>query len=391
MNKWLASEFQSLIKPWKPEQYDREGVGVSFSGGGYRATLFHAGAVLRMNELGVLGRIDRISSVSGGSITSALLAVAWPNLGISGPQDIATSEAMKTHFIKPILNATSKTLDVPVGIAGFLPFVSAGNLLANRYDKHIFHDKMIKDIPEHPKFIFNATNLQTMGSFRFMRDRLYDWRAVESTTKTIRLSEAVAASSGFPPVLAPLRLDLSGETVTFPPNARYDDPALHRRPVLLDGGVYGNLGMEPIWKNCGVLIGSYAGKNADADPSNFTTGHLLKMIDIFLASSIDWRERMLVAMFRNIMEDGLPERAGTYWTAGTDIAKYPIMQEPDKIGWKPSSDELKAARETPTRLQALDFKEQEVVIKAGYTYADAGIRSYLMPDAEPPSGPPDIG
>src|SRR5438309_7042658 len=53
---------------------ERHGVALCLSGGGYRAALFHLGAVRRLNELGVLGRIDTITSVSGGSILAAHLA-----------------------------------------------------------------------------------------------------------------------------------------------------------------------------------------------------------------------------------------------------------------------------------------------------------------------------
>ena len=53
-------------------------VGLCLSGGGYRAMLFHAGAIVRMNELGLLRKLDRVSSVSGGSMTAAALALAYP-------------------------------------------------------------------------------------------------------------------------------------------------------------------------------------------------------------------------------------------------------------------------------------------------------------------------
>lgn len=53
------------------------GVGLALSGGGFRATLFHCGALWRLNELGYLPKLSRISSVSGGSITSGLLAMKW--------------------------------------------------------------------------------------------------------------------------------------------------------------------------------------------------------------------------------------------------------------------------------------------------------------------------
>ncbi len=64
---------------------ERRGVALCLSGGGYRAALFHLGAVRRLNELGVLGRVDTITSVSGGSILAAHLArtmgAAWPAPG----------------------------------------------------------------------------------------------------------------------------------------------------------------------------------------------------------------------------------------------------------------------------------------------------------------------
>ena len=47
------------------------------SGGGYRAAIFHLGALLRLHQRGVLRGLDLISSVSGGSIASAWLASCY--------------------------------------------------------------------------------------------------------------------------------------------------------------------------------------------------------------------------------------------------------------------------------------------------------------------------
>src|SRR3954469_20038050 len=54
----------------------RRGLALALSGGGFRATLFHLGAMRRLNELGVLTAVDTITSVSGGSIMAACLADA---------------------------------------------------------------------------------------------------------------------------------------------------------------------------------------------------------------------------------------------------------------------------------------------------------------------------
>lgn len=47
------------------------------SGGGPRAMVFHVGALWRLNEAGLLPRLDRVSSVSGGSITAGTNWAGW--------------------------------------------------------------------------------------------------------------------------------------------------------------------------------------------------------------------------------------------------------------------------------------------------------------------------
>src|ERR1044072_5945833 len=51
------------------------GVALCLSGGGYRAMLFHLGALWRLNEAGLLRGLVRVSSVSGGSITAGVLGM----------------------------------------------------------------------------------------------------------------------------------------------------------------------------------------------------------------------------------------------------------------------------------------------------------------------------
>ena len=69
----------------EPREQDRgrrpeSGTALCLSGGGYRAMLFHVGALWRLNEAGYLPKLDRVSSVSGGSITAGVLGLAWPKL-----------------------------------------------------------------------------------------------------------------------------------------------------------------------------------------------------------------------------------------------------------------------------------------------------------------------
>ena len=47
-------------------------LGLALSGGGFRAAFFHIGVLARLAELGILRRVEVISTVSGGSIVGAL-------------------------------------------------------------------------------------------------------------------------------------------------------------------------------------------------------------------------------------------------------------------------------------------------------------------------------
>src|SRR5687767_13325740 len=62
----------------------RHGIALCLSGGGFRATLFHLGALGRLNELGLLTRRDfrTVSSVSGGSIAAAQLGTALTRVSV---------------------------------------------------------------------------------------------------------------------------------------------------------------------------------------------------------------------------------------------------------------------------------------------------------------------
>ena len=69
-----------------PQRPPEPGVALCLSGGGYRAMLFHVGVVWRLNDAGWLPRLDRVSSVSGGSITAGALALAWRRLNFDAPR-----------------------------------------------------------------------------------------------------------------------------------------------------------------------------------------------------------------------------------------------------------------------------------------------------------------
>ena len=146
MTELIASAEPGLMRSSERPTYDRKAIGLCLSGGGYRATLFHTGVLLRLNEFGLLSKISRISSVSGGSITSAILAMNWDQLGYSAPGDICPPDTMHRALVEPVLKVTSTTLDVSGGLLGLLPWKSAGNVLADKYDDVLFGGKLLSEL-----------------------------------------------------------------------------------------------------------------------------------------------------------------------------------------------------------------------------------------------------
>src|SRR5438093_6777810 len=104
--------------PTDPQFYRPEkGIALCLSGGGYRAMLFHVGALWRLNELGYLPKLDRVSSVSGGSITAGTLGMNWHHL-VFDAEGLATN--FDKQFVQPVRKLASKTIDLGAVIGGIL-------------------------------------------------------------------------------------------------------------------------------------------------------------------------------------------------------------------------------------------------------------------------------
>ena len=137
-----------------------DGIGLALSGGGFRATLFHLGSLIRLNELGLLSQIDSISAVSGGSILSGLLASRWDDLNF---EDGTAVNLMEVVF-EPIWAFCGLNVDVRAGVLGL---VSGSGPLERRYRRDLLGDKTLQDLPDHPEFVFNAAHLETGRNWTF--------------------------------------------------------------------------------------------------------------------------------------------------------------------------------------------------------------------------------
>src|SRR5262245_37218666 len=85
-----------------------EGIALCLSGGGYRAMLFHLGALWRLNEAGFLKKLDRVSSVSGGSITAGVLGMNWARLTFD---QNGVAQQFVQQVVAPVRSLAGRTID----------------------------------------------------------------------------------------------------------------------------------------------------------------------------------------------------------------------------------------------------------------------------------------
>jgi NTE family protein len=362
--------------PGDAENSPQPGTALCLSGGGYRAMLFHAGAIWRLNELGYLPKLARVSSVSGGSITAGLLGLKWNRLAFNA--GVATR--LRAEVVDPIREMASTTIDVPGILEGILLPGTIADHVAKSYSKHLFGDATLQDLPDAPRFVINATSVQSGALWRFSKPYMADWRVGLIKNPTVSLAVAVGASSAFPPVLSPATLDL--EPFTFEPQsgANLQFPPYTQRAILTDGGVYDNLGLETAWKNYQTILVSDGGGHMapSPDPHGDWARHALRVNDLIDNQVRDLRQRQLIGSFN------AGERSGTYWATRSNLpANYSV---PGALPCPFEATQQLAA--VPTRLAKVDETTQEQLINWGYAICDAAMRLHVDTNAAPPVGFP---
>jgi len=362
--------------PDDPARPPQPGIALCLSGGGYRAMLFHAGALLRLNELGYLPKLNRISSVSGGSITAGLLALKWNGLAFDAN---GVAAALTTEVIAPLCAMANVTIDVSDIVKGLLLPGSVADKVVESYTEHLFGHATLQDLPDEPRFVINATNVQSGALWRFSKPFMADWRVGLIRNPKTPLAVAVGASSAFPPVLSPARLKINPSA--FEPGSGAD---LQREPFttdvfLTDGGVYDNLGLETAWKVYQTILVSDGGGHMAADPSPDTdwARHALRVNDLIDNQVRSLRQRQLIDSYTS------GERTGTYWATRSDLLHYPAAGTlPCPLA---ATQQLAAV---PTRLARLDDVTQKRLINWGYAICDAAMRGHVVPGAVAPAGFP---
>ena len=167
-------------------------------------------------------------------------------------------------------------------------------------------------------------------------------------------------------------------------NGRLSGPeqvSIARRVLLTDGGVYDNLGLEPVWKSHAIVLCSDGGKPSQIEPDSGSAiaARVSRTVEIFSDQALSLRKRWLIQQFQT------GALGGAYWGLRTDISGYARHRE----GFRGALLSLFAG--VRTDLDAFSDDEQRALINHGWLLADAALESYaraLVEETPTPSGPP---
>ena len=249
----------------KDHENDDLAVLVSFSGGGTRAAALAYGVLQGLRDTTIevdgksvrlLDEIDYISSVSGGSFTSAYYGLYGDRIFTDFEQDFLLLD-VEGHLIRGLLNPLEW-------------FREGGRteMAIRYYNKHVFHDATFADmnIDDGPLILINASDLGHGLRFSFIQEY---FNLICSDLDRFPVAKAVAASSAVPLVFLPVVLknypDCDTSNLQWLANARKraaSDPLLEqtvdgidslldkdeRHYVhLVDGGITDNLGLRALY------------------------------------------------------------------------------------------------------------------------------------------------
>jgi NTE family protein len=361
-------------------------IGLTLSGGGIRAAVFHLGVLRRLADEDLLESVAQLSTVSGGSlVVAAVLAKAqmqWP------------SSSDYCGRLYPELRNLVTTTDLfsfkAIGWTGLFRFNHRlvghraqvlAELLAERWGV----DGAIRDLPDRPVWWINTTCFETGKNWRFGKREMGDWQFGRHYDPPFLLAEAAAASAAVPYAIGALRLQIPAEgwyrtdPATRRPLEKISPPITSVR--LWDGGAYENLGLEGLYKpqqgllGCDFLICSDASgplpDPIESSPLGLLKGHLVspRLFDICSNQIRSLRARMLMASVTCGSVNGALLRMGN---SVRDIdLKAGRLRSPETYDVFQADCDVALALRYPTDLRAISESHFDGIARHGYEIADA--------------------
>jgi NTE family protein len=371
------------------EETKRERIAICLSGGGYRASLFHLGALRRLHEMGILAKATWISSVSGGSILAGHLSDCMVKGGmING----VAFQNWQKEVADPFRRFTSRDMRTWPFFAHVFwnwiwPTPRVRHLEA-RYRKWLTQ-LALRELPATPNFILCATDLSFGVNWEFSRERVGDYQAgYAKGAENWPLARAVTASACFPPLFGPMRVPAKPGDYEKGKYQRSDRARILAKLALSDGGVYDNMGLEPVWEAANYLLVSDCGAPFDFRVGETPLRRLLRYTSVVTSQTRALRVRMLFEDWNE--KEPCKRNSGTYWRLAAGLEEDTQKRFPAAQGYSQLlvDDVLSRVR---TDLDAFTEAEKSVLENHGYFNADYKIRRWLpqlpAPDAPAAAAP----
>lgn len=208
---------------------------MTFSGGGTRSAALSYGVLQQLRDTPIiingkkrrlLDEIDLISSVSGGSFTSAYY-------GLFGDEIFKSFEKtfLKRRVQTELLRLSLLSPKAWIKLAPSL--FERSDLAADYFNRVIFKKKTFGDMrPDAPTIVINATDLSLGQGFSFT-DYHFNW--ICSDLDSYPVSRAVAASAAVPVVFSPITLqNHAGTCETSPTVWQVEERNAQIKPKLAD-------------------------------------------------------------------------------------------------------------------------------------------------------------
>lgn len=235
----------------------KEKIFCAFSGGGYRATFFHAGVLRRLICFGLKDRIKLISSVSGGSIVSGLFCLHYDEIQSVADYDKLVLEPLIAFsrrdvrrrmvgyrflsIFQDIMARLALIFGKWGGVFAFLRGKSNSELMMEYLNRELFRGKTMADLSKGMKLTLNATNLNTGARWRFKQEDFGDYKTGYSkAADRVPLAFAVTASACFPGLFSPLKMGVA--EYGFSGGKLTESSKGQEAVYLADGGIYDNFG-----------------------------------------------------------------------------------------------------------------------------------------------------
>jgi len=249
------------------EAGSRAHVAVALSGGGHRASLFGLGALLYLVDAGKGAQMSSVSSISGGSLTNGYV-------GLKIDLTTATAQSFRDD-VRPLAKAVSTggtvwarpltylyllSMVAILGVASWscVPLSGAWPLLVwaialvivgwlaqkrswiagRAFDAVLFQRAKLSAMHTAVDHVITACDLQTAEQVYFSGRFVHSYRLGWGEPADVRLGWAAQASACLPGAFSPVHRSAA------PHHFRDPRPEAPTGFILVDGGVYDNMGTE---------------------------------------------------------------------------------------------------------------------------------------------------